>query len=426
MSDKPGNIEDYLLIAYANFRLKNYGVMLRNTQKALEMKADSALAHHYKALALRGLGDLRGAEKAVKEALEIDKDDYRNVFLLGIIQWNSGEMEEAEKNLKKAVSYMPKEGVFLIEYATFLLHRGRFEEALDAAYKAKSIDPKLEKLNEVIASARQKKFKKGIDELTYSPPFPYQENIVMAHNILGDYYLKNGFFANAQEEYAEVIKGFKKNDHAMRGFATATRLKEGGFYYYANIFARFVSQWHVMLSIIVILGILAFLAYREPFFRMPAIYMATGIVIIIVFLLVYGLGQKSVKEYHCILQKWGVEKITDLMDKMNATQATKTQRQLQEEAFRTRAKEASGYSSMFAGLSMLSLLIQMIAVNIDTRNMDVQLQDNISSAKLILFILIISFMGLAIYFRIKSGRIMAQLEESETMETAKENGSSAR
>lgn len=413
MQDKALTVEDSLLLAYANFKLRDYKQMLRYVQKALKMRPDFALAHHYKALALRGLGDLKGAENAIKTAINKEGSNFSHTFLLGIIQWNTGDMDSAEKNLKKAIRYTPNEPVYHAEYATFLIHRGRFEEALDAAYKAKSMDKDndISKLKDVIKSARQKEFREGIDELAYEPPLPFNPNTPIPYIRLGNYYVLNSFLSNAQMQFSKALHQDPNNVEAKRGFATATRLKEGGFYTFANNFARFLAQWPAIVSIVVLLAILALAGWAEPFFRLPAIGIGAFIVITIVFFLVVGFKRRGAGEYEQILREWGVEDIDTLMEKLKAMEA-RSEKELEEEAIKNRANELVGYASFFSMLAMIALVAQIIAVNIDTSGLTLESQDTIANVKVVLLLMLGICFGLAIYFRTRSRALLEESSEA--------------
>ncbi len=409
MGERALTLEDALLFAYGNYKLENYERMLDFTQQALNLMPEHPLALHYKALALRGLGYLREAKQYIQQAIEKEPVEYRHIFLLAIIQWNSGETKEAEENFKKAISHLPNEVTFLIEYATFLIHRGRFEEALDAAYKAKSIDPSAKKLKEIIKSARQKEFLEGIDKLTYEPPIPYKKDSPIPYLKLGMYYLQNSYLSNAQYQFALALKYDPDNIEARKGFATATRLKEGGFYTFAHNFARFLLQPLVMGVVGIILILLALAGWREPFFRMPAIILGCGLVGVIGFFILVGLKPKSPSEYRQILKEWGVENINQLMKKMQEIEA-KSKQELEREAILNQVKGLQSYSSFFSLLAMVALVAQIITVNTDTLGMDVATQDAISNVKFLLLLMMIGCIGIAIYFRTRAKIVMEELE----------------
>ncbi len=409
------NVEDLLLMAYANYQIKNYHHMLSLAQQALKQRQEYPLALHYKALALLGIGDLKGAEENAAEAIKYDNDDFSHYFVLGLVYWQTGEHKAAEDNIRKAITYTPNEASFLVEYATFLIHRGRFEEALDAAYKAKSIDENADKLKEVIKSARHKEFSEEIDRQTYNPPLPFNPRTAIPYNKLGDYYLKHSFISNSQQQYSRALHFDPINDHAMQGFATATRLLEGKFYYFANTFARFMLQWYVLLTLAGMFVLLGFIAYQEPFFRIPAIGIAVGIVVTVIIINTIGLKPKPSGEYHKILAEWEVDNIDDLLRKLNQEQITKTAKSLEEEALQNEATSVGNLSTFFAIVAIVILVAQMVAVNITVPVHQPGLEDTMIMIKSLLRFVIVMTLGLAIFFRIKSiivnNKINARKEE---------------
>ena len=407
-------VEDLLLMAYANYQIKNYQQMLGLTQQALKERAGSPLALHYKALALLGLGDLKGAEDNALEAIKNDDEDFSHYFVLGLVYWQTGDHKAAEDNIKKAITYTPNEASFLVEYATFLIHRGRFEEALDAAYKAKSIDENADKLKDVIKSARHKEFTDDIDVQTYNPPLPYNARTAIPYNKLGDYYLKHSFVSNGQHQFARALHFDPINDHAMEGFATAARLQEGKFYYFANTFARFMLQWYILLTLGGMFVLLGFIAFQEPFFRLPAIGIGIGIVITVVIISFIGLKPKTSGDYRKILAEWEVDNIDDLLRKMNQEEKTRTAKSLEEEALQNAAISVGNLSTFFAVVAIIILVAQMFAVNIHTSGYDPGFQDTLTFIKKLLRFIIVTCLGLGIFFRIKSiqinGKINARKE----------------
>lgn len=406
--------DDLLLMAFANYKTKNYQQMLTYTQQVIKISPDYSLALHYKALALLGIGDLKGAEAAVTEAVAKKSDDFFNYFVLGLVYWQTGDHKKAEDNIKKAITYTPNEASYLVEYATFLIHRGRFEEALDAAYKAKSIDDGAEKLKDVIKAARHKEFNEDIDALTYEPPLPYNARTAIPYNKLGDYYLKNSFVSNAQQQFSRALHFDPINDEAMQGFATTARLLEGGFYYFANTFARFILQWYILFSVFCMFILLGFVAFQEPFFRLPALGIALGVIAAMIVFSVVGLKPKTAADYRKILAEWEVDNIDDLMRKMHKEETTKSAKSLEEEALQNEAKSVGNLSNFFSILAAVTLFAQMLAVNIKENPLDPNFIETMLAVKNVLLFVIVVTMCLAIFFRIRSillnNKIRAQQE----------------
>ena len=199
------------------------------------------------------------------------------------------------------------------------------------------------------------------------------------------------------------------NIEARKGFATATRLKEGGFYAFAHNFAHFLLQPLVIGAVVIILILLALAGWKEPFFRMPAIILGCGLVGVIGFFILVGLKPKSPSEYRQILKEWGVENIDQLMKKMQEIEA-KSKQELEKEAMLTQIRGLQSYSSFFSLVAMIALIAQIITVNTDTSGMDVATQDAISNVKFLLLLMMVGCIGIAIYFRTRAKIIMEELE----------------
>lgn len=412
MEPKATTTEDALLMAYANFKLKNYEKMLVYTNKALKLRSEFPLALHYKALALRGLGDLKGADIAIRTAITKDKDNYYHNFLLGIIQWNTGDMEGAEENIKKAIRYIPNEPLYHIEYATFLIHRGRFEDALDAAYKAKSLNEYTPKLKDVITSAKQREFLEGIDDLVYEPPFPYNKETVFPYNKIGEYYLHSDYLSNAMDQFAKALHYDPNNREARSGFATAVRLKEGGFYHFARNFAKFLIKPYIFLIVMGVIALMVYVAFKDPQFMMiPATSIAGGLLMMVIFFMIMGLRNKSPDEYKKILSEWSVEDIDALIKKMKEAISQVDEKLLEQEAVQTRAQGLINFSNFFALIFWIAIISQVGLVNINLAGLDIDVQDNIRSLRIGILILLIISIVLAVWLRTRS---RAVIEDAST------------
>ncbi len=411
MKAKADTPEYALLMAYANLRLGNNVDMLNLVQEALKMRPEYPLAFHYKALALKGLGDLKGAEVAIRTAIQKEKDNFHHVFLLGIIQWSTGDMKAAEESLKKSITYSPNESVFLVEYATFLIHRGRFDEALDAAYKAKSIDKETAKLEEVIESAKQKEFQEGIDDLVYLPPLPYHEGSAIPYNKLGNYYLQNDFLSNSVVHFSKSLKYDPNNSEAMAGFATALRLKEGGFYHFTRNFAHFLLHWYIMVVLVGLIGLLSYVAYRDrEIMLVPAVSIVLGLVLMIGIILYLGLANKTSDEYKKILSEWNAENIDQLMAKMTEATTEVQRRRLEQEAVQNKARSLQGLSNFCALLFWICFLFQIGLVNLDISALPIENQQLIQTMKVVAAIGIILAVGFAIWLRTKSRGMLQETQ----------------
>jgi tetratricopeptide (TPR) repeat protein len=410
MGVKAETAEDALLMAYASYKQNNFQRMLLHAQEALKLRPDFPLSLHYQALALRGLGDFTGAEQAVRSAMSKDKNNFHHVFLLGIIMWNSGDMRSAEDFLKKAVSTLSKEPTFLVEYATYLIHRGRFDEALDFAYRARSIDENTPKLKLVIESAKSKEIGKGLDLLVYEPPFPYSPDLIFPYLKLGEYYLKNDYLPNSQMEYLKALKIDSNNPEARSGFATATRLQEGGFYHFSRSFALFLRKPYVYGVILALVLFLVVVSLRDQqFIMMPLLMIAGGLVAMTSFFLITGLPDKGAGEYKKILNEWNVKDLSSIPAKIAEISSELEKQRRQEDAIVSKSKMLLSYSNIFSLVFWISLLSLAGLVNIDVNTIfDVDTVDAIETTKWIMLGILVASIGLALWLRSKSKAVLRE------------------
>lgn len=422
MRAKPETVEDALLLAYANFKLSSYGEMLVYANEALKLRPDDPISLHYKALALKGLGDLKGAEAVIRTAIEKDKHNYSHLFLLGLIQWSSADLEQAEENLKKAISYSPKEAFFHVEYATFLIHNGKFEEALDAAYKAKNLNDKVPKVNEIIKSARAKEFKSVIDAEVYEPPYPYDKKLIFSYLKIGEYYLENNYLANAQSQFAKALEIDSSNTEAMAGFATAARLREGGFYHFARNFSQFLTRWYILATLGAIVILFAYLAVQDPeFMVLPLIFLSVGLVVLVTVFVAVGLKRKDAAEFKKILAEWNVDNIEALLEKMKKISTETTKEVLEQEAVQNKARTLVGYSNLLIVIFWICLIAQISIANLNTAVLPVESQDAVNRFKIIFTLGLVFSVASSLWLRSKARSLM---EESES-KSSSSSGTSA-
>ncbi len=82
-----------------------------------------------------------GAHQNALKAIEIDKNDYRALAVLGRTYAYSGEYEKAEHCVRKSLRMNPNDTDNLIQVAFVLMYLGYPEESLDLYHKAIELDP---------------------------------------------------------------------------------------------------------------------------------------------------------------------------------------------------------------------------------------------------------------------------------------------
>jgi tetratricopeptide (TPR) repeat protein len=118
-------------------------------QQAMELDPDYARARAYRAFAdvvLHGYADspesvLRNAVALAQTAVELDDDDGRCHWLLGMIYGYSGDLTNAELHYERAISLNANDANALAGSGLLLAGRGRAEEGIDRIRKAMRINP---------------------------------------------------------------------------------------------------------------------------------------------------------------------------------------------------------------------------------------------------------------------------------------------
>jgi DNA-binding SARP family transcriptional activator/Tfp pilus assembly protein PilF len=118
-------------------------------QQAMELDPDYARARAYRAFAdvvLHGYADapekiLRDAVALGQTAVELDDDDGRCHWLLGMICGYSGDLMNAELHYERAISLNPNDANALAGSGLLLAGLGRAEEGIDRIRKAMRINP---------------------------------------------------------------------------------------------------------------------------------------------------------------------------------------------------------------------------------------------------------------------------------------------
>ena len=214
------------------------------------------------------------------------------------------------------------------------------------------------------------------------------------------------------KQFARALHYDPNNREAKSGFATAVRLKEGGFYHFARNFAKFLIKPYIFLMIMGVIALMVYVAFKDPvFMRIPATSIAGGMVVMVVFFMIMGLRNKSADEYDKILSEWGVDNIDALMKKMREAASQIDEKQLEQEAFQTKAQGLLNFSNFFALMFWIALISQVGLVNINLALLPIDVQDNIRSLRIGIMVLLIISIILAVWLRTRSRAI---IEDSST------------
>jgi tetratricopeptide (TPR) repeat protein len=118
-------------------------------QQAMELDPDYARARAYRAFAdvvIHGYGDapeevLRNAAMLAQTAIELDDDDGRCHWLLGMIYGYSGDLKNAERHYERAIALNPNDANAIAGSGLLLAGLGRAEEGIDRVRRAMRINP---------------------------------------------------------------------------------------------------------------------------------------------------------------------------------------------------------------------------------------------------------------------------------------------
>jgi TolB-like protein len=118
-------------------------------QQAIDLDPDYALARAYRAFAdvvMHGYSDspddvLERALALATSAVEMDDDDGRCHFLLGVIQRYRGDMVSAERHYQRARTLNPNDANTIVGYARLLVYRGHLEEGLELIRQGMRLNP---------------------------------------------------------------------------------------------------------------------------------------------------------------------------------------------------------------------------------------------------------------------------------------------
>lgn len=124
-----------MTLAEAEFDLGKEREALGHARSAVVYaKEQPAYRLRYASLLLR-VDDVETAKKMVQEEIDLKtKGDPEPFFLMAQIERESGNLEEAEANIQKALDLVPTSADFIVVYGTILERQGKKDDAV-AAYK---------------------------------------------------------------------------------------------------------------------------------------------------------------------------------------------------------------------------------------------------------------------------------------------------
>ena len=122
-----------------NPRSLRAALWLGKPDDAIASWPESAAAWHDKGVALAKAGDLRGAERALREAVRLEPTRAAPMLNLGLVLHRSGELDAAERALRKAVLLDPDNPRGFAELGHVSYEAGRFAAAAEAYRRAVSL-----------------------------------------------------------------------------------------------------------------------------------------------------------------------------------------------------------------------------------------------------------------------------------------------
>jgi tetratricopeptide (TPR) repeat protein len=118
-------------------------------QQAIDLDPEYALARAYRAFAdvvLHGYADapdeiLDQALALATTAVELDDNDSRCHWLLGVIQRYRGDLRSAERHYQRAITLNPNDANVVVGCGRLLAFRGQIEEGIDRIRDAMRLNP---------------------------------------------------------------------------------------------------------------------------------------------------------------------------------------------------------------------------------------------------------------------------------------------
>jgi TolB-like protein/Tfp pilus assembly protein PilF len=236
------NLEAYNLYLQGSYFLGQ--TTIEGTNKAIQLVEEAirldpafVMAHERLADAYNTLGGYEfrrprevypKAKAAALKALEIDADSAEAHEALAWIHFRFNmDWEEADKEYMRGIELNPNSGGILSSYAMFLLHVGRFDEAITRIKRANELDPlSLHRKTQLGFTY----FVAGLDDeaigtleeaLEMNPYYPW------ANSVLGEVYERDGKLTEAIEYYRKAVDYYGGKPTLFMGFLGHAYGKDG-------------------------------------------------------------------------------------------------------------------------------------------------------------------------------------------------------
>ncbi len=164
------------------------------------------IALNNKAQILRDMGRIDDAERALREAVEIDPTYYEGWFSLGGILFRKHDFAGAETAYRRTVALWPKKASYHVNLGVALKNERKFEEALIAFDDALAIDPDLEEARShrtdmLIALGRLGEAMGDLEQIVRESP----DNMAARYH-LGLAYRREGREEDARREWETILR----------------------------------------------------------------------------------------------------------------------------------------------------------------------------------------------------------------------------
>ncbi len=163
-----------------------------------EQLFDLALKHHQD-------GHLDEAARLYRAFLDIDPEHAHVLHLLGVLLSQRGDLDNAEKNILKAISLNPLVAVFHNNLGHIFRQGGRGKEAVDSFSHATQLDPVyLDALRNLYACLMEENCLEQAS-VALTRAFALSPKDIVIANDLANLYKELGFFAEAEALYVQAL-----------------------------------------------------------------------------------------------------------------------------------------------------------------------------------------------------------------------------
>jgi tetratricopeptide (TPR) repeat protein len=159
----------------------------------------------------------------VQRAIQLDPHLAETQASLGLIAWFSFEWAHAERAYRKIIELNPKYPSGHHWYALLLTVQGRFPEAYEEADRAYRLDPGSPIINNLVAMNRffARDFDGAIE--AFRKAFEINPAFPVSHGFLGDLYVAQGRYAEADAEYDKGLSTLAERGRGVMYAQTGRR-----------------------------------------------------------------------------------------------------------------------------------------------------------------------------------------------------------